>query len=324
VHWRRGEAGAVRALLEARSGTAYDPELADLAREELPPALEALADGGAWEAAMAARPSEPAALEGGALDRACRVIGEFADLKSVYTLGHCTGVAELAEAAAWRLGLAETEVASVRRAGLVHDIGRVAISTGTWEKPGALSLAEWERVRLHPYFGERVLRRCGGLAGVAAIAARHHERLDGSGYHRGAKAADLSMAARILAAADAWQAMGERRPHRPPRDARDAAALLEGEVVASRLDGDAVAAVLQAAGARAATAPRAFPAALTAREVEVLRLLARGHSNKAIATQLGLSPKTVAHHVSHVYAKAGVSTRAAAALFTVEHGLLAS
>jgi putative nucleotidyltransferase with HDIG domain len=250
------------------------------------------------------------------------VIGEFADLKSVFTLGHSTAVAELAEAAAWRLGLGEADVAVVRRAGLVHDVGRVAVSTGIWEKAGPLSTGEWERVRLHTYFGERVLARCGGLAEAGAVAARHHERLDGSGYHRGAAAGDLPLAARVLAAADVCQAMTEPRPHRAGLAPGDIARALDQEVVAGRLDGDAVAAVLQAAGLRGGAAPRAFPAGLTAREVEVLRLVARGHSNKAIAAQLQLSPKTVGHHVGHVYAKAGVSTRAAAALFAVEHGLL--
>jgi len=322
VLWRLGGAERVRAALEARAATAYDPELAELARRELPQALEALDDQPAWDAAMHARPARPAAMAGDALDEACRVVGEFADLKSVFTLGHSPAVAELAEAAAWRMGLAEADVAVVRRAGLVHDVGRVAVSTGIWEKPAALTTGEWERVRMHPYFGERVLARCGGLAEVGAVAARHHERLDGSGYHRGAAAGELALAARLLAAADVCQAMTEPRPHRPALTADAAARELDREVAAGRLDGDAVAAVLQAAGVRAGAAPRAFPAGLTAREVEVLRLVARGHSNKAIAAQLGLSPKTVGHHVAHVYTKAGVSTRAAAALFAVEHGLL--
>jgi putative nucleotidyltransferase with HDIG domain len=322
VHWRFGGEQRVREVLEARAGGAYDPELASLARTELPRALAALDAEPAWEAAMRARPAPRAALDGDAVDGACRVIGEFADLKSVFTLGHSTAVAELAEAAGWRLGLPEADVAVVRRAGLVHDIGRVAVSTGIWEKAAPLSTGEWERVRLHTYFGERVLARCGGLAEVGAVAARHHERLDGSGYHRGAAAADLPLAARVLAAADVCQALTEPRPHRAGVAPGEIARVLDREVVAGRLDSDAVAAVLQAAGLRAGAAPRAFPAGLTAREVEVLRLVARGHSNKAIAARLQLSPKTVGHHVGHVYAKAGVTTRAAAALFAVEHGLL--
>jgi putative nucleotidyltransferase with HDIG domain len=320
VHWRLGGADGVRDVLAARSGSAYDPELTAVALATLPQALAELDGAPAWETAIAGQP--PAALTGEALDEACRVIGEFADLKSVFTLGHSPAVAELAEAAAWRLGLGEADVTAVRRAALVHDLGRVAISTGTWEKPGPLSTGEWERVRLHPYFGERVLARCDGLDQVVAIAARHHERLDGSGYHRGAGASDLPLAARILAAADAYQAMAEPRPHRAAREPAQIARQLDADVVAGRLDGDVVAAVLQAAGVRAGAAPRAFPAGLTGREVQVLRLVARGLSNKQIAAQLELSPKTVGHHVAHVYAKAGVSTRAAAALFAVEHGLL--
>jgi putative nucleotidyltransferase with HDIG domain len=323
VHWRLAGADGVGTILATRAGTAYDPALAALALSVLPGVLEGLEREPVWEAALAARPSPAAALDGGALDTACHVVGEFADLKSVFTLGHSPAVADLAEAAAWRLGLAEADVAVVRRAGLVHDLGRVAVSTGIWERPGPLSTGEWERVRMHTYLGERVLARCGGgLGPVVATAARHHERLDGSGYHRGCRADDMPLGARILAAADACQAMSEPRPHRPALTPEQAARDLDADVVAGRLDGDAVAAVLQAAGVRAGAAPRAFPAGLTGREVEVLRLVARGRSNKAIAAELGLSPKTVGHHVQHVYAKAGVSTRAAAALFAVENGLL--
>jgi putative nucleotidyltransferase with HDIG domain len=320
VYWRlRGPEG-MRAVLADRAGGAYEPALAELALATFPDVFDELEEAPSWETALALQP--PAPLTGEALDEACSVIGEFADLKSVFTLGHSPAVAELAEAAAWRLGLGEGDVTTVRRAALIHDLGRVAISTGTWEKPGPLATGEWERVRMHPYFGERVLARCEGLAPVVAIAARHHERLDGSGYHRGAGASDLPLGARILAAADACQAMSEPRPHRAARVAADVARELDAEVVAGRLDGEVVAAVLQAAGVRAGAAPRAFPSGLTGREVEVLRLVARGLSNKEIAAQLGLSPKTVGHHVGHVYLKVGVSTRAAAALFAVEHSLL--
>jgi putative nucleotidyltransferase with HDIG domain len=320
VHWRLGGEGAVRSMLEARSGSAYDPELAPLALDVLPEALAELDQIPVWAAVLGAQPS--GTLAGDALDDACRVMGEFADLKSVFTLGHSPAVAELAEAAAWRLGLSEADVAAVRRAALVHDLGRVAVSTGTWEKPGPLTTGEWENVRMHPYFTERVLARCDGLGQVVGIAARHHERLDGSGYHRGARAGDLPIAARVVAAADACQAMGEARPHRPAHTASQIARSLDNDVVAGRLDGDVVAAVLQAAGMRTGGAPRAYPAGLTGREVQVLRLVARGMSNREVAETLELSPKTVGHHVAHVYAKAGVATRAAAALFAVEHGLL--
>jgi HD-GYP domain-containing protein (c-di-GMP phosphodiesterase class II) len=208
----------------------------------------------------------------------------------------------------------------VRRAGLLHDLGRVGVSNAIWDKPGPLSEAERERVRLHPYFTERALARSARLAELGAIGAAHHERLDGSGYHRALPAAMLSLPARLLAAADVFQALIEPRPHRPAYAAEGAAEIVRGEAAAGRLDADAVDAVLTAAGRPPARRER--PAGLSEREVEVLRLLARGLTNRQMAAQLGLSAKTVGRHVEHIYGKAGVSSRAAAALFAVENGLV--
>src|SRR5439155_3197657 len=127
----------------------------------------------------------------------------------------------------------------VRRAGLVHDVGRVGVTAAVWGKTGPLSDREWEKVRLHPYYAERVLARPATFARLGALASLHHERLDGSGYHRGLSASALSPAARILAAADVFHAMLEPRPHRPARSSAEAAAELRREVRAGRLDGDA-------------------------------------------------------------------------------------
>ncbi|MEA2449003.1 MAG: hypothetical protein QOG63_935 [Thermoleophilaceae bacterium] len=303
-------------VLRQRSGSAYDPRLVALAGDDLPAVLP---DGSAWQAVIDARPVA-APLRGEALDEGCRAIAYFADLKSTYTLEHSSGVAELAEAAGWRLGLDDVEL--LRRAALVHDLGRVAVSTGIWDKPGPLSDGEWERVRLHPYCTERALARAGGLLPVARVAALHHERLDGSGYPGHAGAGALDSAARVLAAADAYQAMTETRAHRPARAPGEAADALVAEARAGRLDGEAVDAVLAAAGQSGGRRAREWPAGLTDREVDVLRLVARGLSNREAAAQLGLSPKTVGHHVQHAYAKLGVSTRAAAALCAMQHGLL--
>jgi DNA-binding CsgD family transcriptional regulator len=198
----------------------------------------------------------------------------------------------------------------------------VGVSAGVWTKAGALSEREWEQVRLHPYYTERVLARPGRLARLGALAALHHERLDGSGYHRGAPAALLSPAARILAAADAYQAMTEPRPYRPARGAELAADELRREVRAGRLDRDAVDGVLAAAGHRVQRGRRPFVAGLTEREVEVLRLVARGHSKKEIAARLVIAEKTADNHVQHIYEKIGVSTRAGATLFAMEQHLL--
>jgi DNA-binding CsgD family transcriptional regulator len=195
------------------------------------------------------------------------------------------------------------------------------VSNAIWDKRGPLGVGEWERVRLHPYLTERMLHQAESLAPLGAIAVQHRERLDGSGYPRGLPGAAISRPARILGAADAYQAMREPRPHRPERSAGEAAAELRAEVRAGRLDADAVEAVLGAAGHRVARR-REGPAGLTAREVEVLRLLARGLANKEIAERLVISPKTVGNHVEHIYAKIGSSSRAAASLFAMQHGLL--
>ncbi len=322
VFHRLGGLEAVGELLRRRSGTAYEPALAAAAKHELPAVFGSFERESAWEAVLAADPVGGGAFADQQLDEGCGVIADFADLKSTYTLGHSSGVAELAEAAGWRLGLGETEASTLRRAGLLHDVGRVGVSTAIWDKAGSLTDADWERVRLHPYFTERAPARSAGLAELAALAALHHERLDGSGYHRAATTAQLPFPARVLAVADAYQAMGEERPHRPTLTAEQASAQLVAEARAGRLDGEAVNAVLDAAGRRGERAERSLPAGLSERELEVLRLLARGRSNKSIAVELHLSPKTVGHHVSHAYQKIGVTTRAAAALFASEHDLL--
>jgi DNA-binding NarL/FixJ family response regulator len=125
----------------------------------------------------------------------------------------------------------------------------------------------------------------------------------------------------VLAAADFYRARTEPRPHRPASTAGEAAAQLRAEVRAGRIDGGAAEAVLSAAGHRATRRP-ARPAGLTSREVEVLRLLARGLSNKQIAERLVISRKTVSHHVEHIYAKTGTTNRALASLFAASHALI--
>jgi HD-GYP domain-containing protein (c-di-GMP phosphodiesterase class II) len=185
-----------------------------------------------------------------------------------------------------------------------------------------LTDGEWERLRLHTYFTERILARPRALASLGAVASLHHERLDGSGYHRGTPAPLLPPIARVLAAADVYRALTEPRPHRVALTPEAAAAELRQEVRKGRLDGDVVNAVLEAAGHRLGRSPREQVAGLTGREVEVLRLVARSQTNKQIAQTLSLSERTVDHHIRHIYAKIGVSTRAAAAMFAMQHYLL--
>jgi HD-GYP domain-containing protein (c-di-GMP phosphodiesterase class II) len=272
-----------------------------------------------WQAALDAEPHpwRPAPD----LDELARTFAYFVDLKSPYLFGHSTGVAALADEAARLLHLEETERATLRRAALLHDLGRVAVPTSVWERPDKLRRAEWEKVRLHPYQSERILSRSAVLEPIAVLAALHHERLDGSGYPRQAKGGELSTAARILAAADCYQALTQDRPHRSAHSAKGAAEIILAEAAAGRLDAACVKAVLAAAGQQVPGRRMTRPAGLTEREVDVLRLLARGSSNADIARELVVSRRTAEHHVQHIYGKIGVSTRAAAALFAMQHGL---
>jgi HD-GYP domain-containing protein (c-di-GMP phosphodiesterase class II) len=198
----------------------------------------------------------------------------------------------------------------------------VSVPNGIWTKPGPLTAGEYERVRLHSYYTERVLERSGALAPLAVLAASHHERLDGSGYHRGATAMQLSVGARLLAAADAFDAMTHDRPYRPALPHAQARTELGEMVRAGALDKRAVDAVLEAAGAAPLRVRQSNPAGLTDREVEVLRLIAQGRTNREIAAALVVTEKTAGHHVEHIYAKAGVSTRVGAALFAMRHDLI--
>jgi HD-GYP domain-containing protein (c-di-GMP phosphodiesterase class II) len=197
----------------------------------------------------------------------------------------------------------------------------VGVPSPVFEKRGPLTTDERERVRLHTYHGERIVAQSPPLSALGVVAFRHHERCDGAGYHRGIDARSLSHTARLLAAADAYQSMTEARPYRAALGPDAAAGELRAEARAGRLDGDAVECVLAAVtGRRRRRAELA--GGLTARELEVLRLLARGLSTKQIASRLVITPKTADSHIQHVYAKIGVSTRAAATVFAMRHDLV--
>jgi HD-GYP domain-containing protein (c-di-GMP phosphodiesterase class II) len=319
VYHREAGVDAAVAVARERRGTQFDPSLVDLFTESAATFLAGLSDGSNWEAVIQAEPALAIRLSDAEFGATLEAVADFADVKSPYTLGHSLAVADLAGSAAKILGLGE--VTKVRRAGLVHDLGRLGVPNTVWDKKEPLSRAETERVRMHPYLTERTLASSPALAPLAAIAAQHHERLDGSGYPRGLSGAALSAGGRVLAAADFYQAKTEARPHRAACSAADAAAALKAEVRAGRLDGDAADAVLAAAGHRR---PRrmAWPAGLTSREVEVLRLLAAGLSNREIASRLVISVKTAGHHVEHIYAKTGTANRSTVALFAANHGLI--
>ena len=300
------------------SGRALDPEITGAFLADAADLLDLSDPDDAWAAVVAAEPEQHRLFRDDAhLDDVLAGYGDAADLKSPYFQGHARGVAALARAAAAALDGVDPAVA--HRAGLVHDLGRVAIPTGVWEQPRSLRSDEWELVRLHPYHSGRILARSPVLLPLAPIVSRHHERLDGSGYPMGVRAGELDATTRLLAVADAWHALLQPRPHRPALPPEEAAAVLSG----LSLDRDAVRAVLAAADGPRPTFP-ALPVDLTERELEVLRLLAVGLTKKQIASELFISPSTVHTHTVHVYAKCEVTTRAGLAMFAMRHGLTAT
>jgi HD-GYP domain-containing protein (c-di-GMP phosphodiesterase class II)/DNA-binding CsgD family transcriptional regulator len=321
VAHRLGGNDAAVALAERRSGEQFDPAVSAALFADPEGILGGLDSAHTWSAVIDAEPALRVTLRGEDFDRALRAVADFVDLKSPYTLGHAQAVAELASATAAQLELPDEEVRLLRRAGLVHDLGRLGVSNAIWDKPGPLGAGEWERVRLHAYLTERMLHQSSALAPLAAIAVQHRERLDGSGYPKGLSGGAITRPARILGAVDAYQSMREPRPHRRPLSAEQAAAELQADVRAGKLDAEAVAAVLAAAG-HSVGRRRDWPAGLTTREVDVLRLVARGLSSKQIAAELVITPKTARNHIEHIYTKIDASSRVAASLFATEHGLL--
>ncbi len=310
-------------MIAKRSGGGYEPQLADLFiahADRLMAGLDGPVD---RETILALEPAPHAMLDEQGCDEAFLAIADMIDMRMPFTFGHSRAVAALTEAACKRTGLPAADIRGARWAAYTHDIGELAVPVSTWMRAGALTERETDAAHLHPYHGERALASLGGDGkAVAALVLRHHERLDGSGYHRYAKGPDLSPAARILAAAEAFQTAREARPYRAAISDAAAASKLRGAVKEGKLCSDAVEAVLTTAGqpARRATSERL--AGLTPREIEVLRLIVAGHTAKEAARQLEIAPKTADHHIQNLYTKIGVSTRAGAALYALERGLV--
>ena len=308
--------------LEQRAGTIFDPSVVAVFATHAREMLEETKIGDPRDRILEVEPDPVVEIDEPELPALATAFADLADMKTPFTHGHSREVARLAQGAATRMGLALPDVERIGLAALLHDIGRAAISDAVWEKPGPLTSAEWEQVRMHAYHSERILATSRTLETLAPIVGTHHERLDGSGYHRGARARELTIASRVIACADAFQAMTQRRPHRPARDPAHAADELERDARSGKLDAKAVDAVLAVAGQPRAGRRRTNPAGLSEREIDVLRLVAEGRSNPEIADRLHVSRRTAEHHVQHIYTKIGVSSRAAAALFALEHELL--
>ncbi len=306
-------------VVRERAGAAFDPEIA-CAFADNADVLLTPGEGSVWADFLALEPKPHRVLGTREFDRALAALADFADMVSPSMSGHSPGVAQLAASAARLAGYDPGGIDRIRRSALVHDVGRAAVHPRIWQKPGPLSADEWEQVRLHPYHTSRVLAPSQPLQGLADLACCHHEKLDGTGYHRGVPAAALDPGARLLAAADAFHAMAEPRHHRGPLSIEEAAGLLAAQAKEGQLDSDAVGAVVEAGGLE--PPDLSDPADLTSREAEVIGLLARGLQTKQIATKLDISPKTADHHIQNAYRKIGVSTRAAATLYATEHGLV--
>ena len=322
--------GGTRSAVEVarrRSGRQFDPHVATVLCRSPQVVFDGLEAARTWEAVISAEPALGVRLTPEQFDAALLAVADFVDLKSPYTLGHARAVGRLVDAAGAALDMDPGESTLLHRAALVCGLGRLGVSNAIWDKPGPLGAGEWERVRLHPYLTERMLDQSPSLAPLGAVAVQVRERLDGTGYPRGLAGGAINRPARILGAADAYQSMIEPRAHRAALAPKQAGDLLCDEVRAGRLDAAAVAAVLDAAGERRTRARDTpgrsqGPAGLTGREIDVLRLLARGRSSRQIAGELVISPKTARNHIEHIYTKTGASSRAAACLFAVRNGLL--
>lgn len=317
-HRLGGVDGAID-LTRKHAGRGLDPRVVERFTSLASKLCAPLDEPSPWVTALAAEPKPWRMVRDEEIDEGLLAIANFTDLKCRFTRTHSPGVSRLARAAGERLGLGTEVERNLGRAGLVHDVGRVATTAAIWDKVTPLTDSEREQIRLHSYVGERVLARAPSLGAVAEIATLAHERLDGNGYHRRLPAAACTAASRVLAAADAYHAMCEARPHRIAFDADRAATELKAMAKRGELCPDAVTAVMAAAGHEVRSTPR--PSGLTDREMQVLLLLVQGLTNKEIASALGISTKTAGHHVQHVLEKLGVTTRAAATMIAMKTGI---
>lgn len=329
VFHRVGGRDAAERVARERRGKAFDPEIVDafLAAARNEAFWAGLEHERIWDSVLALEP--PASpyryLPLTRLDDVALAFADYADMKAPHLAGHSRRVAELAERAGRALSLPEPRLTGLYRAGLIYDIGLVAVPSFVLAKPhDRLTEAEREQFRLHPYHSQRIIARIPAFERLVPAVAAHHERLDGRGYPGGVSAAQISLEARILGAVDRFDALTHDTPDGAALPTERAAETLRAEA-GMALAPDVVEALLSSLGlpASARAAPRRQePAGLTAREVQVLRLVAGGGTRKQVAQTLVVSEGTVRSHIEHIYSKIGVSNRAGATLFAMEHGLL--
>jgi HD-GYP domain-containing protein (c-di-GMP phosphodiesterase class II) len=252
VFWRRGGPEAACDIARQRRGTWFDPQLVD--------ALLALEhDERFWrslehpEVAALEPPDRVLIADEERLDRVAEAFASVVDAKSPYTARHSAGVAEISVSLATLLGFQPDARANLRRAGLLHDIGKLGVSSRILDKPGSLTRREWEVLRCHPRWSMEILSRVRALVELARIAGAHHERLDGSGYFAGLTARELDMPSRILAVADVAEALSAERPYRPALGCEEVLVIMRRDA-GRRLDADALAALEEVLPARALAA----------------------------------------------------------------------
>jgi HD-GYP domain-containing protein (c-di-GMP phosphodiesterase class II) len=322
IHRHHGRQAALEAVA-AGDGTAFDPRVVA--------ALQTLSqDEAFWrglegehihERVMAMEPNSPLAAVGpSSVEDIALAFADFIDLKSRFAAAHSRRVAGIAEQIARVLACAPEDIVQIRRAALMHDLGLVAVPSFFLEKPeAALSETEWEQYRLHPYHGERILRRIPVLEPLAEIVGNHQERFDGTGYYRGLRGASISLGSRIIAVADRLDELIHEGPGRPALSPAQAIR----ELAADRgLDPDIVDALGRALNESTERPARQRPAGLTDRELAVLRLAAKGLTRGQIAAELRITENTVRHHLEHIYDKTETSTRVGVTLFAIENGLV--
>lgn len=254
--------------------------------------------------------AQPAGRE--LLDRFTAVIGDLVDLRRPATAGHSRRVVELVDLVGAKLDLGGSERGALRRAAFIHDAGLLALSAHAAER-GQSEAA----YRGHPLVAAQLLGDVASLADACEIAAAHHERADGSGWPARSEVRGQDLGTRVLATVCAFDELTGGL------DGVTAGAAVQSLAASGGFDSSVIEALAVATNApRPVPTVRERPAGLTEREVDVLRLAAAGLSVREIGTRLVISHHTARHHLESTYAKIGCSSRAAAALFAAEHGLL--
>ena len=322
---------ATKQVALAQRDKAFDPSVVDafLSVAQKESFWTGLEQERVWDSVLSMEPEESPLRYMGRekLVDVALALADYADLKSPYQAGRSRRVADSAERIARRMGLPEPEANQIYLAGLVHDIGIVAVPSFVLNKSqDALTESEREQVRLHPYHSERVLSKVAALAPIIPLVAAHHEQMGGNGYYRGIRGSQIPEGAQILAVADRFDELTHDSPDGPGRDSEQALELMRQEA-GDRLSPNAFQALLEDLSGvdgvpRQRTRQQEWPAQLTDREVDVLRLIAKGLKRRQVAGALFIAEGTVRSHLEHIYDKIGVSSRSAATLFAVEHDLL--